>query len=244
MRDFCADRPGLDTPACTVDAGHVVVELGAVDWTREQDVATRVDTVVAGDALVRAGLTETLEAQIGWTGFGTVRTRDRVTGAVERRSGTGDVTLALRRNLSNPDGSGFSLAVMPYATLPTGGRAIGAGDWSTGLIVPVSYSLTETISVAATPSIAAEANESGTGRHAAYGSVLGIEWDISKKVSTTLEVQATRDDDPEGRTTQTLASLSFAWQPRDGLQFDMGAVAGLNHDSPDVELYCGIARRF
>ena len=22
LRDFCVDRPGLDTPACTIDRGH------------------------------------------------------------------------------------------------------------------------------------------------------------------------------------------------------------------------------
>jgi hypothetical protein len=53
-----------------------------------------------------------------------------------------------------------------------------------------------------------------------------------------------RDEDPAGHATQALASLSFAWQPRSNLQLDMGAVAGLNSASPDVELYLGIARRF
>jgi hypothetical protein len=63
-------------------------------------------------------------------------------------------------------------------------------------------------------------------------------------VSGTLELQAVRDDDPAGHATEALAGLSFAWQPKSNLQLDMGAVAGLNHASPDVELYLGIARRF
>lgn len=97
-RDLCADRPGLGTPACTVEPGRVVLELGLADWTRERDSSERVDTIVAGDTLARFGLTDHLEAQVGWTGYGHVRTHDLATGAVDRMSGTGDVTLALRRN--------------------------------------------------------------------------------------------------------------------------------------------------
>jgi hypothetical protein len=33
LRDFCADRPGLGMPACTMDTGHVMVELGLADRT-------------------------------------------------------------------------------------------------------------------------------------------------------------------------------------------------------------------
>ena len=103
QREFCADRPGLDTPPCTMAPGKVQVELGLGDWTREQDAENRIDTVNFGDALLRIGLTDSLEAQLGWTAFGHVRTRDRVTGAVEKDSGIGDMRVALRQNLRNPD---------------------------------------------------------------------------------------------------------------------------------------------
>lgn len=244
LRPFCADRPGLGTPACTVDKGHVAVELGGADWTLERDPTQRTDTVVAGDLLVRLGLTDTLEAQVGWTAFGHVRTRDRITGAVSNSSGTGDVSVALRQNLANPDGSGFSVAVMPYATLPTGGSTIGAGDWSAGLVVPISFELSDGIAIGLTPGVEAATDADGRGRHAAYGSVIGLSASLSESVSTALEFQATRDEDPSGHSTETLASLSFAWQPKDGLQFDVGAVAGLNDASADLELYVGVARRF
>lgn len=244
LRPFCADRPGLGTPACTIDAGHVMVELGGADWTLESDPAMRTDTLIAGDLLVRVGLTDTMEAQIGWTAFGHVRARDRITGRIDRSSGTGEMTLALRQNLTNPDGSGFSIALMPFATLPTGGNAIGAGDWGAGLIVPVSYELSDTLSLALTPTVEAAVDADGRGRHLAYGNVIGLTASLTKAVDATLEFQATRDEDPGGHKSQALASLSFAWQPKDGLQLDIGAIAGLNKASPDLELYLGIAHRF
>ena len=244
LRQYCPDRPGLDTPPCTVDAGHVSVEMSGLDWTEQKDPDSKTDTLLAGDLLVRLGLTDSLEAKIGWTPYGHVRERDRATGLVTRSSGTGDVSLTLQQNLSHPDGQGLSIALAPYATLPTGGKAIGAGDWGAGLLVPISYSLTDKIQLAATPEIDAAVDGDGDGRHLAYGSVVGISYALTKKIGSTLEFQAIRDDDPDGHTTQALASLSFAYQPQDGLQFDVGAVKGLNGDSPDIELYVGASRRF
>ena len=244
LRPLCADRPGLGTPPCTIDPGHALVELGGVDWTTEHDATSRTDTVVAGDLLVRYGLTDSLEAQVGYTAFGTVRTRDRLTGKVTHDSGTGDATVALKKNLVSPDGSGFSIAAMGYATLPTGGQAIGAGDWSAGFLMPISYSLTDTLQLALTPQVSAEVDGDRDGRHLAYSNVVGLAYALTKKLNSTLEFQAIRDDDPGDHTTQLLGSLSFGWQPQDDLQLDMGAVAGLNHESPDAEVYLGISRRF
>lgn len=243
LRPFCADRPGLGTPACTMDKGHVAVELGGADWTLERDATQRTDTLIAGDLLVRVGVTDTLEAQIGWTAFGHVRTRDKISGAVSRSSGTGDVSVALRQNLVSP-GSGFSVALMPYASLPAGGATIGAGDWGAGLVVPISYELSDSIAIGLSPSIEAATDGDGRGRHAAYGTVVGLSASLTETLGAALEFQATRDEDPSGHNTQALASLSFAWQPQDGLQFDVGAVGGLNDASPDLEVYVGVARRF
>lgn len=243
-RDLCADRPGLGTPACTVEPGRIVFELGLADWTREHDGDKRTDTILAGDMLVRIGLAGHLEAQVGWTGYGDVRTREPLTAMVERRDGIGDVTLALRRNLSNPDGSGLSIAIMPFATLPVGNSAIGAGDWGAGLLLPIGFDLGSGLSLAFTPEVDAAVDSDGSGRHFAYGSVAGLGFDLSGSLSGTAELSATRDEDEPEHTTQMLASLSFAWQSGDDLQLDIGANLGLNHDSPDRQIHAGIVRRF
>ncbi|HEX7783573.1 MAG TPA: transporter [Sphingobium sp.] len=243
LRDLCPDRPGLGTPACTVDKGHLVVETG-LDWTREQDAETRTDSLLAGDILLRLGVTDAMELQAGWTAFGHVREQDRVSGAVTNASGVGDLTLAVKQNLANPDGSGFSAALMPYVTLPTGGKAIGAGDTAFGLLIPLSFSLTEAVTLSLTPEADAAVDGDRNGRHLAWGNVVGLGIDLTKSLSGTLEFQATRDNDPSGHATQALASVSLAWQPSDNLQLDMGGVAGLNHNSPDAELYAGVTRRF
>ena len=243
-RDFCADRPGLGTPPCTVAPGKVLLEVGLGDWTLDRTGTTRTDTIVAGDALARIGVAEHAEVRVGWTAFGHVRERDRLAGTVDTTTGVGDVTLALNRNLVSPDGSGTSISVLPYVTLPTGGTAIGAGDWGAGLLVPASFALSENVALTLTPEVDAAVDEDRQGRHLAYGSVVGLGIDLSDTVSAGLEAQVIRDRDPGGHNTQALAGLSLGWQPGKDTQFDVGTNLGLNRTTPDVQVYFGIARRF
>ncbi len=243
LRDLCADRPGLGTPACTLDKGHVMVEVGIADWTRDVQPSSRTDSLIAGDTLVKIGLTDSLEAHVGWTAFGAVWEKDRASGASASVSRVGDVTVALRQNLHSPDGSGFSIAVMPYATLPAGREPVGAGDWGAGVVVPMSLDLGG-VSLALTPEIDAAVDGDGKGRHLGYGTVAGLGFSLSESLSLTNEISVYRDADPDGHSTQLLAGLSLAWQTGNKGQWDVGANLGLNHASPDVELYMGYARRF
>jgi hypothetical protein len=241
-RDFCPDRPGLGTPPCTIDRGRGDIEIGLADWTLERSGGDRTDTLVLGDLLVRYGLTDHLEVQLGWTSFGTVR--ERSGGSTSHMSGTGDVTLALRQNLVHPDGSGFSAALMPYASLPTGGRAIGAGDWSAGLLVPLSYELPHGLTLDFTGRVEAAADSDRHGRHFAYGGIVGLDADLSQDVTATFELSAQHDEDPGGHSTPLVGAVSLAWMARPDLQLDAGANAGLAGGAPDVVLYVGIAKRF
>jgi len=241
-RDYCPARPGLGTPACTMAPGQVSVETSLADWTLDKQGVDRTDTVLIGDTSVRIGLNDTIEAQVGWTPLGVVR--ERAGGAVNRATRTGDATLGLKANLRNPDGSGLSIAVQPFVTLPIGRAPVGAGGWGVGLVVPVTYDLSKTVNLEITPEVDAAVDQGGRGRHLAYSGVVGVGIALDDKLTFTLEDQLVRDEDPSGSTTQDLASASLAWMPRKTLQLDIGAVAGLDRNAPDVELYAGIARRF
>ena len=243
-RDLCVDRPGLGTPPCTVATGKVMVELGLVDWTLDRTPETRTDTIVAGDVLVRIGVADHAEVRLGWTSFGHVRERDRLAGSIDAGSGVGDILVGLNRNLVSPDGSGMSISILPYATLPVGGSAIGAGDWSAGVLIPISFALGDYLALTVTPEIDAAVDEDRTGRHLAYGSVVGLGIDISDALSAGVEVQVLHDRDPGGSITQSLAGLSLGWQPDADMQWDVGANLGFNRASPDVQLYAGVSRRF
>lgn len=193
---------------------------------------------------MRIGLTDTIEAQIGWTPYGHVRTRDKIGGTIDSAGAIGDAMLGFKVNLHHPDGSGLSAAIQPFVTIPIGHSPLGAGDWGGGVVVPVDYALTDTLSLQFTPEVDAAVDQDGNGRHFAASGTIGLGIALSKKVNMTVEFQAQRDADPSGKTWQALESTSLAWMPKGNLQLDMGAVAGLSHNAPDAEFYVGVSRRF
>ncbi len=241
---FCPNRPSLGASACTTEPGKVQVELSGVDWQRDDTADSREDTVITGDLLVRFGLGAQTEAQVEWAGYGHVRTRDKATGAVDTQSGAGDIRLALRQNLKSPDGSGLSYGVEPFVTLPVGRAPIGDGDWGAGVMVPVTYDLTEKWNLAFTGQAEAAPDEDRDGRHLAYSGIIGLGYALDKKWTAVAELSVARDDDPVEAHTEIVAAGSLAWQPRTGLQLDMLGTAGLNHDAPDFRLVTGGAILF
>lgn len=243
-REYCPDRPGIADPACTMAPGRTSLEIGVGSWSLDRDADQREDSFVVGDMVLRHGIAEHAEVQVGWTSLGLVRTRDRATGAIDHASGTGDVTLALRRNLANPDGSGFSVAVQPFVTLPVGGKAIGDRSWSAGLRVPLSYALSDKLSLDATTEIDAAANADGGGRHFVFDQVIGASWALNKTITATAEYQVVFDHDPVEHAVEHVAGVSAGWMAAPNLQLDLGANVGLDADATDAEVYFGVSRRF
>lgn len=245
LRKFCGDRPGLGTPACTVDEGHLQVEAGLADWTRDVQPDARTDTLLGPDLSLRLGIGQTTELRLRWTSVGTVRTRDRMDGAVDHVTGPGDVTLGVKQNLRDPEGGhGLSVALLPQLTVPVGRAPVGAATWGAGLLVPVDYSLSDKVQLQLTPEVDAAPDEAGGGRHLQYGSVVGIDWEFVEHLKVDVEFQAIRDRDPSGHETEELAGLSFSYRPRPRMRIDLGSAYGLDHAAPDVEVYAGISQKF
>lgn len=239
--DFCADRPGLGTPACTMPKGQVMVELGLAGWDHSADQAAIEDDLAYGDLLVRVGIDDRTEVEAGFGGYGTMRSRDRSSGNLSRTHGLGDVSVAVRRSVSGPGGP---VAVHVYATLPTGADGIGAGDWGAGAMLPINLSLPAGFELDLTPEIDAAVNASRNGRHLAWGGVTGLGHALGQDFSVEAEIGAWCDSDPAGYTTDVRAALSLAWQAGKSWQIDLEGDAGLTAAAPRHSLLIGMARRF
>lgn len=241
---FCPTRPSIGGSSCTTEPGRVHVEASFVDWERDNTADQREDRIITADLLVRAGVGSKTEVQLGWTGYGHDRTRDKASGAIDTVHGTGDLRFAIRQHLAGEKGKPFSAGVEGFVTAPTGKSPIGDGTWSAGAIVPVQYDLTEKLAMSFTGEADAAANESGQGRHFAVSGITGLRYKLSEKVTATAEFSLERDNDPEGHETHALAALSTAWKPTKVLQLDLLALAGLNHHTPDLRLVAGGAVLF
>lgn len=241
---FCPTRPSLGESGCTTEPGHVHVEASAVDWTKDETADSREDTVLVGDFQLRFGLTDTSELQVAWTPYGHDRVRDKNTGLIDSAARVGDVRIGLRQNLRNPDGKGLSFAIEPSVTLPIGRQPIGAGTWGAGLVVPVTYDLSDALNVQLTNDVEAAPDQDGEGRHFLVNEVVGLSLDVTKKVTLNAELQVTQDNDPAGHETRAVAAGSVAWQPFKRFQLDALVGVGLNRDTPDLEILTGGAIEF
>ena len=244
-RDFCADRPGNGTPTCVLDQGRVQLEMGVADASFSHSAGVHEDSLSLGATEMRAGLTGTMEAQLSWAPYTSIHDHDTATGARSHADGIGDVTLALRQSLRNPDGSGFSVALQPFVTAPTGDKDIGASEWQGGLILPLSLELESGLSLSVSPEIDVLPGADGHGSHAGWGGAAGVSAEIGT-VTTGAEIWLGVDDDPAGRQTQASFDLTAAWAPEAlyDFQIDVGLNLGLTHDTPGIEIAAGIARRF
>ena len=243
LHPYCASRPSLGAGACIADVGHPMLEMGIGSWEHDRAGGATTYRLTGGETLIRVGTGARTELQIGWTAIAVEQTT--IGGGVsERRTGIGDVTLALRRSLRNPDGSGLSIAVQPHVTVPVAQRPIGAGSWSIGVLVPIGYQLNDSVQIQFTGAVDAAADADGHRRHAAWSGIGGIAVMLSETVSTTTEVFVGRDDDPAGGTTTMLAAFSGGRQIADDSQIDAGITVGLNGVSPDRRLFFGFSHRF
>ena len=239
-RDFCADRPGRGTPACTLQRGQAMIEVGAIGWDHDADAQSVTDTINLADTLVRVGVTDNTEVQFGLVAASHARSRDRTTGAVQTVTGVGDGDLAVRRGLAGDNGPA---AVEVFATLPIGRQPVGVGDWSAGVLVSFEVSLPADFQLALTPEADAAVNASGNGRHLAFGGVTGLSHPLGTKASFSAEFAGFEDRDPAGAAFDGRVAGSLAYQLNKTLQIDIEADVGVTHAAPKRSFLIGFAWR-
>jgi hypothetical protein len=244
LRELCVDRPGKDTPPCIVDRGHILVELGAFRFSRDQEEGTSRSEL--GDILVRYGLSDSAEVQLASTAYSVVRATEGVTGRYTTLKGVGDLRGALKINVINPDGSGVSAAAQAFVTVPTGTGGVGAGAWEGGLIVPLSFELSDKLGLTLDPEVDIVANESGGGHHLAYAGVISLSRKLGRGFEASAEVWSMVDHDPARHSTQASFDITMAWTPerRPNLQLDAEVDLGLTRATPAIEWTAGISYRF
>jgi hypothetical protein len=240
-REFCADRPGLGTSACTLAPGDAMVEIGLAAWDHSRDAGSIEDDVTAGDLLVRVGVGETTEIHLGFTGYARQRVRDRTGSGVTRISGVGDVTLAVRQGLAGGNGP---VAIQAFVTLPTAKDALGVGRLSGGVLLPVDIDLPGDLELGLTPELDIIPDTKRDGRHVAWGGVVGLAHPLGESLSLSGEVGVFRDDDPDEASTDARFAAALAWQVAERVQVDFEVDAGLSAAAPDRTLALGLAWRF
>ena len=240
LKPICPDRPGRGTSPCTLEAGHVQLELGLLDDSFQHRSGVTTDTDSAGSLLAKWGLNDWMDVEAGMALYQSQRVHD-ASGTIIQ-SGIGDLFLHAKANLLAGDGP-FALVLDPFLKLPTASGGTGNGAVEGGLVLPMSYDLGNSWSLATTPEADLQLNASGAGTHANLVNVVGLSRGFGP-LNLGMEIWTSQNLDPRGTTGQYSFDLSAAWLANNDTQLDAGLNLGLNRATPDLEFYFGVARRF
>ena len=238
LRDFCAERPGKATPPCILDKGHVQLEVGLYDETLQRGGGVHEDGYALGAFELRLGVSRRTEVEAGWAPL----IVDRVRGS-GHATGVGDTFLGVRTALTDPDADGLAVSVQGFVAAPTATEGLGAGGWTGGVRLPVAAPLGDKFGLSLTPEADLVRDADGRGAHLALVAVAGLSR-ASGPLTLGAELWGRMDDDPAGRSWQASADLTAAITAGANAQFDAGVNLGLDRDTPDLEVYVGVARRF
>ena len=239
---ICTDRPSKATGTCTVPAGRIQIETGLVDWTRDSQANVRTDLTAFGGSLIKYGLSDNADIEIGVTPLQQVRVRAR--GLREEHSSFGDTILRLKYRLTREDAR-VQVAIDPFVKLPTANKRLGNGQVEGGVAVPFQIALgSSPFTLSVDPELDLLADDSGGGRHAATQQVINVGLALNSKLSVSAELWGEWDWAPSGTARQASADAALAYDLSPDVQLDAGANFGLNRETPDLELYSGVSVRF
>jgi hypothetical protein len=238
---LCADRPGKASPTCSVPAGMILIETGLADWARDRSSGVTTDSLALASTAFKYGLSSRWNFELDVTPYNSLRTT--AAGLHQSDSGFGD--LVLRSKYRFTGGEGFQVAMNPAVKVPTAKQPIGNGRWEAGVAFPIDYSIPKsTLSVTLGPEIDWLADQVSNGHHIAMAQVIGLGWQVTRKLNLSAELWGQWNWDPAGTVRQTTADAAVAYLVNSSLQLDAGANFGLNRNSPDAEIYSGISVRF
>jgi hypothetical protein len=239
---ICADRPGKANPSCTVPLGKVQVETGFVDWIHDKFGGVRTDDTIIGSTAFKYGVTDRFHVEVDVTPYDRVRTE--FAGLRDTVSGFGDMGVAAKYRLTN-DKAPVQIAMRPFVKVPTASHNLGNGKVEGGLAFLIDGSIPRSpLSFALGPEIDVNADSDGRGYHLATVQVVSLGANLTPRLNVSGELWGNWDFDPMGTVRQYSADASAAYLVSNTVQIDAGANFGLNRNTPDIELYTGIAFRF
>jgi len=247
LREMTTDRPDKTESPFTLDAGHFQIEMDLVTHSRDHDTSQGVDTQLQRWAIapvnLKVGLLNSVDLQVVIDTYEHVRVEDRLTGAVDRRAGFGDVTTRLKWNLFGNDGGPVALGVMPFVKFPTSQDQLGNNSVEGGLIVPVAFQLPAGFDLGLMTEFDFLRDDVGRGHHVDFINTATISHDLVGKLGAYLEFfSLVSGDSSEEWQASVDIGLTYAITA-DG-QLDAGVNLGVTDSADDVNPFVGISWRF
>lgn len=243
LRELSTDRPDKTESPYTVDAGRFQIEMDVFNYAHDKTRQTRLDRYSVATTNVKVGLLPNLDFQMVLETYTHERTKDRLTGAVQRRSGFGDVTLRAKLNLWGNDGGPTALAVMPFVKFPTNQDNLGNDAVEGGFIFPLAVELPWgwRMGVQTEFDISRDADERGY--HPEFINSITFGHDIIGNLGGYVEFFSLVSTDNASPWIGTV-DLGLTYQLTKHIQLDAGVNIGVTGAADDVNPFVGTSFRF
>jgi hypothetical protein len=239
---ICADRPGKANPTCTVPPGMVQVETGLVGWTRDRSGGVSADEFDLGATAAKFGLTDRLHIEFDLPAYINVHVRGG--GFSDRASGFGDSGVALKYRVTGDDAP-VQIALYPFVKIPTAKHSLGNGKVEGGMALLADGGIPGSrAGWNVAPEIDLVADADGHGYHLAMVQAVSVGLQVTDRLNISGDLWGAWDFGPAGTTRQYSIDAAVAYLLSNNVQLDAGVNLGLNRNTPDLEVYSGIAFRF
>lgn len=247
MRGMSTDRPDTTESPFTVDAGHIQLELSFVDFAYDRGNGTTTRAFAIAPMLIKFGLTNSIDLQIGLDPYTEVRAEDRTTGTTERISGFGDTAVRLKINLFGNDDAdqygGWTLAVMPFITFPTARDGLGSDKVEGGIIVPAVLDLGDGWGLGLMAEIDFVSESDGEGYALDFLHTATIARDLTEELGAFIEYAGYLSlSDEEDYRAYFDAGMTYALTA--DVQLDCGVRVGLTNAADDFGIFAGASFRW
>lgn len=240
-RTLSTDRPDKTESPFTVPAGRGQVEVDLVSHVRDRPGVERVRTTRVLPFNLKYGIGRDTDIQLIAEPF--VREVVRASGARQARSGFGDVTVRLKRNLWGNDGGRTAFALMPYVKLPTAATGFGNGHVEGGIIAPLAIELSDRVGLGLMTELDIVRKDDDTGHAASFVTSATVGLDLTERLGVYGEVFAERSAGRGARTIVTF-DTGITYAIGEDSQLDVGTAIGATAAADDLLLFVGFSRRF
>jgi hypothetical protein len=240
LRELSSDRPGQGEGPFTVDAGHVQLETGLFDFTRDDDGGERREQWALGSTNLRVGLLDRLDVHLLFEPL--VHSRvERSDAGSTRGTGAGELVTRAKWNLWGADGGRTALALLPFVQWPLAASDTREGIWRGGLIVPFAVELGGGWSAGAQTQVEWVEDREG-GADTELVNALSVERELGERLASYVELSARVGVQDPG-DWQGVVDGGFTYALGPNLQLDLGCVVGVSESAPDVHPFLGLTVR-
>ncbi len=135
VRPLATDRPDQTETAHTVPKGWFQVESNLVSFNRTYHQTESAEITSLCDFLLKYGLAHNTDIEVGWYPQLRYHENDSNGVLIDKGSGSGDLLLRLKTNLTGNDTGIYALALLPWVKVPTAKGSLGNGSWEYGLTI-------------------------------------------------------------------------------------------------------------